>query len=150
MQSGLLRWTLARYAPTYHVAISPNRTTRAPSGEPDEVEERNASDTLPLPDAAETAANVDDASAIPPAPALPMTPVANSRKVKAKGRNQKTAETAESDESDDEGVLPTPFTPSIYKVLKPDPETLANLPPLPCGLTVDTIRRRLSYNDKMK
>ncbi|GJE94973.1 DNA glycosylase [Phanerochaete sordida] len=130
VQRGLLRWFLALHAPDYSLTISPKKLPR-PDEDPAENSQRDAPDDV-LPALAETAASAADASAAPPAP---------------KGRKGKKA--AKAADADAGSALPTPFTPSIHKILHAVPRDAA-VAPLPKGLTAAQLRTRLEKKTKIK
>ena len=164
MQRGVLRWVLSRHLPSYSITISPKKLPRAPTEEPEVTESQitDVSVTLPL---LGTVANggeaaPEDTSVFPPAPVIPVTPVAKSAvAVRSKGKGKggkkakKAADTSDegTDSDDDAGVLPTPFTPSINKILAGDVASgSSKLPSLPEGLTVAKLKSRLDSKNKIK
>ena len=157
VQRGVLRWILSRHVPSYSITISPKKLPRPQTEEPeDNTQGTDKSVTLPLPGSA-PAANEAAASVIPPAPVIPVTPVTKpvaAAKPKAKGKGRKKAKADSSDEETDSddgaGVLPTPFTPSINKILTEPAVTSKKLPTLPDGLTVAKLKSRLDSKNKVK
>lgn len=165
VQRGLLRWILALHSPSTHdIQISPRKLPKQPDDQPDATPKAPAStqtaaataddDVLP----ALPGATLADASSVPPAPIpedaeVPKTAARGRGRANAKGRGKGKGEDAEkaAEDADEEaaGVLPTPFTPSINKVLNAVAQTM-DVPPLPAGLTVSNLRTRLDTKKKIK
>ncbi len=87
------------------------------------------------------------ASSIPPVPALPSTPAPKGKK--GKGKAAAKNKNDDTDTEEDTGVLPTPFTPSILKTLN-KASSSSDIPPLPVGLSVAELKRRLDTKKKIK
>lgn len=138
VQRGVLRWFLSRHLPSYGITIEPKKIPKPPTDE-DEDEEPAASQKESAP---------EDTSAILPAPTAPVTP-APKRNGKGKGKGKKKVQEDSDDTEDEAGVLPTPFTPSINKILAKSSDGSPE-PPLPEGLTVGTLKSRLDGKKKIK
>ncbi|KAF7793830.1 hypothetical protein EIP86_004951 [Pleurotus ostreatoroseus] len=144
VQRGVLRWFLSRHAPSFAITISPKKLPKPPTDEQDEP----SSNALEKDETDVQTAVPEDASVIPPIPKAPVTPAPKTNgKRKAKARK----DDGDEDNSDnDADVLPTPFTPSINKVLNAQSGSPSDLPPLPQGLTVATLKSRLNSKNKVK
>lgn len=92
-------------------------------------------------------ATAEDASVLPPIPNASVTPAP---KGKGKGKAKAKVEEHEDDSDEDANALPTPFTPSINKVLNTTSVVTSGLPPLPQGLTVAALKTRLNSKNKVK
>ena len=139
-----MRWFLSRHAPSFAITISPKKLPKPPTDEQNEP----SSNALEKDETDVQTAIPEDASVIPPIPKAPVTPAPKTNgKRKAKARKDDEDE----DNSDnDADVLPTPFTPSINKVLNAQSGSPSDLPPLPQGLTVATLKSRLNSKNKVK
>ena len=72
-------------------------------------------------------------------------------KGKAKAKATASEDVALQNSAKEDGVLPTPFTPSINKTLNMFATTrTVPVPPLPKGLTVGNLRTRLEKKTKIK
>ncbi|KAI0087997.1 DNA glycosylase [Irpex rosettiformis] len=153
VQRGILRWFLSRHSSAYTVSVSPlKQTKQLDSGKATEdSKEDDDSDVLPVLNqtskTAERNEEPDDVgvSSVPPAPSLPSTPGPKGKK----GKKKAVAKSKNDSDTEDTGVLPTPFTPSIIKTLN---KALASsdIPPLPAGLTVVELKKRLDTKKKIK
>ena len=101
MQRGVLRWVLSRHLPSYSITISPKKLPRAPTEEPEVTESQitDVSVTLHLPGTVANGGEAapEDTSVFPPAPVIPVTPVAKSAvavRSKGKGKGCKKAKKA--------------------------------------------------------
>lgn len=158
MQRGLLRWFLSLHSPTHKITLSPlklpgtgeDQTATGDTGKKSKTKKSAETDLLPAlgqtSKAVEEREPPDNAgvSSIPPVPTLPETPAPRGKKGKAKA-----AAEYESDGDSDSGVLPTPFTPSINKTLYMAAKN-AEIPPLPSGLSVSELKKRLDTKKKIK
>lgn len=155
VQRGLLRWVLARHSSSHNITISPKKLPRPPSEE--KIEE---DDVLPVLGETSKVAEQNEepdnvgVSSIPPIPAIltPATPAPARKKGKSKAPAKKKANSEDTDTDEDRGLLdllPTPFTPSFKKVLNKTSES-EKTPPLPAGLTVAEMKKRLDTKKKIK
>ena len=132
------------------MTVSPLKQTKQPTT--DKVTDDEDADVLPvLKQTSKTAEQNEEAdnvgvSSIPPVPSLPSTPAPKGKK--GKGRAA-AANKNDSDTEEDTGVLPTPFTPSIMKTLA-KASASSDIPPLPAGLTVAELKKRLDTKKKIK
>ncbi|PSR73343.1 hypothetical protein PHLCEN_2v10808 [Hermanssonia centrifuga] len=147
VQRGLLRWFLSRHSQSYNVNISPSKLPKGPDEEPEPrktsskgKKKQTSSDTSPALSETEVLDSDQDeepiaqgVSSVPPAPGLPVTPA-----LPRKGVHN---------EAD---ILPTPFTPSINKVLTMNSRVSDEILPLPEGLTVAALKTRLDTKKKIK
>ena len=126
VQRGVIRWFLSLHSPKHPFMLEPKKLPKAPSAEP----EPEAADVPPR-------ATTPDVSSVPP---VPMTP--------KQGNGD--------DGMDDEGSPSVPagpppaFTPSINRTLNKTLPPAYKPPPLPAGLTVQTLQTRLSGKNKVK
>ena len=149
----MLRWFLSLHSPKHPYTIAPSKLPKAP-----DEEETQATDKEPEPNQAVSNADMeveatqtDDpkagASSVLPA-SQSIGPIPRTPRKKA----------SESDEEEDEILIPTlpepptPFTPSINKVLNMDDKSgsMSKLPPLPEGMTVAKLKSRLDSKNKVK
>ena len=132
------------------MTVSPLKQTKQPTT--DKVTNDEDTDVLPvLKQTSKTTEQNEEAdnvgpSSIPPVPSLPSTPAPKGKK--GKGRAA-AGNKNDSDTEEDTGVLPTPFTPSIMKTLN-KASASSDVPPLPAGLTVAELKKRLETKKKIK
>ena len=129
VQRGLVRWILSLHSHKHSVSISPKKLPKS-NADNDQAETQQSTDlqeVLTLPPRAIT----PDASTFPPEP-LPVTP--------KKKRNPNEDDLS----PDDEIPLPPPvFTPSINRTLNKIMPARYAPPPLPEGLSVAELQRRI-------
>lgn len=155
VQRGFLRWFLARHSSSYSVTLSPLKQLKQTATEDDVggAPKEDDSDMLPVLNQTSKVAKQNEeldnvgASSIPPIPALPSTPASKGKQ--GKGKAAAKNKNDDSDTEEDTGVLPTPFTPSILKTLN-KASSSSDIPPLPVGLSVAELKRRLDTKKKIK
>ncbi|KAJ3529786.1 hypothetical protein NM688_g7806 [Phlebia brevispora] len=153
VQRGVLRWFLSLHSPSFGIQLSPKKVPKPPTEEDDEEPEEapktakkkkatsKKSATSGANDAEASQTVPEDASVIPPAPNVPMTP----------GPNRNSEVDKEDTDTDEEtNPMPTPFTPSINKILNKKSGLTSDPPRLPEGMTVNTLKSRLNTKNKVK
>ncbi|KAI0341982.1 DNA glycosylase [Trametopsis cervina] len=153
VQRGLLRWILSLHSPDHNVALSPLKLPQSTAEKPKKRKKSEDDDDV-LPVLGQTSKVAEEneepdnvgVSSIPPVPVITVTPVANSKGRKGKSKAKLDSDDESEDESD---VLPVPFTPSVNKILNKTSLT-SNIPPLPAGLTVAELKRRVNAKNKIK
>lgn len=129
VQRGLVRWILSLHSSKHSIAISPKKLPKSNTDNDQEETQHpiDVQEVLTLSPRATT----PDASTFPPGP-LPMTP--------KKKRNTNKDELS----PDDEIPMPPPvFTPSINRTLNKIMPDRYVPPPLPEGLSVAELQRRI-------
>jgi DNA-3-methyladenine glycosylase II len=133
--------------------LSPLKEQKPSAEESDAIKSKKQQDPDVLPVLGQTSKVIEQnedpdnagVSSVPPVPVLPITSTPKGKK--GKGKNK--ADHISTDDEEDTGVLPTPFTPSIYKMLN-TASSSSNIPPLPAGLSVAELKKRLDTKKKIK
>ena len=131
--------------------MPPSDQTATPTATKQNVKSKDRADSDLLPVLGQTSKAAEESeepenvgvSSLPPIPAMPTTPAPKGRK------DKQPAEAHDSDSDDDSGILPTPFTPSINKTLNMASKAAQQVP-LPAGLTVSELKKRLDTKKKIK
>lgn len=136
MQRGVARWFLSLHAPDYGLVISPEKLPKGSE------EETTNTTTVAQASASAEEVEVDEDT-------LPVLGQVAAPSKKSNGKGKKSASSKDSQLD----PLPTPFTPSVNKILNARSYSSGESyepPPLPRGLTVSMLRGRLMARKKMK
>ncbi|KAJ3484709.1 hypothetical protein NLI96_g5449 [Meripilus lineatus] len=136
VQRGVARWFLSLHAPDYGLVISPEKLPKGSE------EETTNTTTVAQASASAEEVEVDEDT-------LPVLGQVAAPSKKSNGKGKKSASSKDSQLD----PLPTPFTPSVNKILNARSYSSGESyepPPLPRGLTVSMLRGRLMARKKMK
>ena len=157
MQRGILRWVLSLHQPEYRIELSPKKLPD-PTEEPQKAEgsakvkststkSKKAAKSTPT-----SAADID--SDQEDKPAADELPTLNGRLRRVPIPPPEDVSSSIPANTATPGALglpsmPPPLTPSVTKVLSRAPDAPPP-PPLPVGLTVDSLRSRINGKNKVK
>ena len=133
VQRGVIRWFLSLHSPKHSFTLSPKKLPKAPSAEPDEGGTDAATSVSAN---APVRALTPDASSVPPAPVTP--------------KRSTVGDDAEIESPSVPSGPPQAFTPSINRTLNKTLPGEYKPPPLPAGLTVESLKARLNGKNKVK
>lgn len=129
-----MRWFLSLHAPSYKIALSPEKAPRSPDDQEEASQKTNqATDTQTQESEVSASSQLADRAQTPDLSSVPPVPDIN-LKTPAAGNS-------------DTGPLPPPFTPSINQTLNMQTDAPA---PLPESLTPAIMRSRLDGKKKIK
>ena len=157
MQRGLLRWVLSLHLPEYRIEVSPKKlpgqTEDPPKAEGSAKLKSTPAKSKKQAKNAPTSTEIDsDQEGEPAADELPTLNGRRPRRVPLPPPEDVSASLPASTATPGALGLPSmppPLTPSVTKMLSRAPDAPPP-PPLPEGLTIDTLRNRLNGKNKVK
>jgi DNA-3-methyladenine glycosylase II len=157
VQRGLLRWVLSLHEPEFRIEVSPKKPPASTAGKRKaEGSKSTPAKSKKLAKGASTSADIDsDQEGEPAADELPTLNGRLRRVPKPPPEDASSSLPAAAAGTATPGPLglpsrpPPPLTPSVTQVLSRAPDAPPP-PPLPAGLTIDSLRKRLNGKNKIK